>query len=154
MWLWAPNHCLYFPFTVVVYAAKNQGKSPPNKLSGIKVYLYIVVSWSKLLTWPLQYMYAVRNVQSWGDISFSEGEGLFVAFIKVFVLERWFDAVTTLAPSPSRSVRELLFAGYEDPILDLAAMFGADQSSDLPMDKFGWFYKVRRGKEVWTRFKK
>lgn len=39
-----------------------------------------------------------------------------------------------------KSVRELLFEGYEDTLLALADWFG--QESKIPLDRFGWFYKV------------
>lgn len=40
-----------------------------------------------------------------------------------------------------RSVRELLFEGYQDTLLAIAEMVG--QQADIPLDRFGWFYKVR-----------
>ena len=42
-----------------------------------------------------------------------------------------------------RSVRELLFEGYQDTLLAIAEMVG--QKSDIPLDRFGWFYKVGQG---------
>jgi len=42
-------------------------------------------------------------------------------------------------PFVTRSVRELLFDGYEDNLLSMAEMMGP--TSDIPTDKFGWFYK-------------
>ena len=41
----------------------------------------------------------------------------------------------------NRTVGELLFEGYEDPILEIGASFD-EQERTLPMDRFGWFYKV------------
>lgn len=41
----------------------------------------------------------------------------------------------------NKTVGELLFDGYEDALLSIAQMSGA--KSRVPMDKFGWFYKVR-----------
>ena len=41
----------------------------------------------------------------------------------------------------TRPVRELLFEGYDDLFLSVAAMF-SDEGGP-PMDKFGWFYMVR-----------
>ena len=41
----------------------------------------------------------------------------------------------------NKTVGELLFDGYEDTLLAIAAMAGT--KSRAPMDKFGWFYKVR-----------
>eukprot|EP00095_Tigriopus_kingsejongensis_P012252 maker-scaffold472_size162276-snap-gene-0.29 protein:Tk12252 transcript:maker-scaffold472_size162276-snap-gene-0.29-mRNA-1 annotation:"hypothetical protein DAPPUDRAFT_303163" len=38
-----------------------------------------------------------------------------------------------------KTVRELLFEGYEDTLLALADWFG--QESSIPLDRFGWFYK-------------
>ena len=37
-----------------------------------------------------------------------------------------------------------MFDGYEDPVLQMGAAFRED--TDTPMDRFGWFYKVRRQK--------
>lgn len=36
-----------------------------------------------------------------------------------------------------KPVRELLFEGYDDPLMKIAKTF-----MNLPYDKFGWFYKV------------
>ena len=41
----------------------------------------------------------------------------------------------------NRTVGELLFDGYDDPILEIGASFD-DEERTLPIDKFGWFYKV------------
>ena len=43
----------------------------------------------------------------------------------------------------NKTVGELLFDGYEDTLLAIAEMAGT--KSRAPMDKFGWFYKVRIG---------
>ena len=49
-----------------------------------------------------------------------------------------------------RTVGELLFDGYEDPILEIGASFD-DEERTLPIDKFGWFYKVKHlSLEVYT----
>ena len=40
----------------------------------------------------------------------------------------------------NRTVGELLFDGYEDPLLSIAEWVGT--TSNIPIDKFGWFYKV------------
>lgn len=40
----------------------------------------------------------------------------------------------------NKTVGELLFDGYEDELLSIAQMSGA--KTRVPMDKFGWFYKV------------
>ena len=42
-----------------------------------------------------------------------------------------------------KTAGELLFDGYDDTLLALAGMFGGGGTGDLPMDKFGWFYKVQ-----------
>ena len=42
----------------------------------------------------------------------------------------------------NKTVGELLFEGYEDTLLAIAEMAGATADSDIPMDKFGWFYAV------------
>ena len=41
-----------------------------------------------------------------------------------------------------RSVRELLFDGYEDSVMDIGSAFGQGHEQ-VVLDKFGWFYKVR-----------
>lgn len=40
----------------------------------------------------------------------------------------------------SKPVKELLFEGYQDRLLDIAARLNI---SGFTMDKFGWFYKVK-----------
>ena len=40
----------------------------------------------------------------------------------------------------NKTVGELLFFGYEDTLLAIASMMGAESST--PMDKMGYFYKV------------
>lgn len=58
----------------------------------------------------------------------------------------------------NKTIGELLFDGYEDPVLQIASlneeeedefdMFGEEEEINepepfaIPMDKFGWFYKV------------
>jgi CD36 family len=42
----------------------------------------------------------------------------------------------------SKSVREFLFDGYEDPLISLADTLPALAQIDIPFDRFGWFYKV------------
>jgi len=40
----------------------------------------------------------------------------------------------------NRTVGELLFTGYEDPILEIGAAFTEDERT-MPIERFGWFYK-------------
>ena len=59
----------------------------------------------------------------------------------------------------NKTVGELMFEGYEDPVLQIYSSFGSDEEEEMdsffmdgeettpappkiPMDKFGWFYKV------------
>ena len=42
----------------------------------------------------------------------------------------------------NKTVGELLFEGYEDTLLAIAEMAGATADSNVPMDRFGWFYAV------------
>ena len=42
----------------------------------------------------------------------------------------------------NRTVGQLLFEGYEDTLLAIAEMAGATADSNVPMDRFGWFYAV------------
>jgi len=37
-----------------------------------------------------------------------------------------------------KTARQLLFEGFTDPLLTVGSMF--NQGSDIPMDRFGWFY--------------
>jgi hypothetical protein len=42
-----------------------------------------------------------------------------------------------------RTISELLFEGYEDELLTIGeAYLGQNEKMDIPMDRFGWFYKV------------
>ena len=57
-----------------------------------------------------------------------------------------------------RTIRELLFDGYEDTVMEIGSSLGGDEFEEydfemdevenaeevnkVPMDKFGWFYKV------------
>ena len=38
-----------------------------------------------------------------------------------------------------------MFDGYEDPVLQMGA--GFDEDTAVPMDRFGWFYKVKRQRQ-------
>ena len=42
-------------------------------------------------------------------------------------------------PFITHSVRELTFDGYDDVLLQMKSMMGGN--SEIPMDKFGWFYQ-------------
>ena len=42
-------------------------------------------------------------------------------------------------PFVTKTAGQLLFDGYQDLLMDMADMFA---SSERPMDKFAWFYKV------------
>ena len=58
-----------------------------------------------------------------------------------------------------RTIGELLFDGYEDTVMEIGSSLGGDEfeeyddelddgeedlekTNNVPMDKFGWFYKV------------
>ena len=53
-----------------------------------------------------------------------------------------------------RTIGELLFDGYEDTVMDIGSSLDSDDDyfeegdgaeedpNKVPMDKFGWFYKV------------
>ncbi|XP_077284882.1 protein peste-like [Arctopsyche grandis] len=43
--------------------------------------------------------------------------------------------------SVTKTARELLFDGYDDPLLDLAKSLPQKETNAPPVDKFGWFYK-------------
>jgi len=57
-------------------------------------------------------------------------------------LMQWglFETISAVESTPfiTKTARQLLFDGYEDPLMSMADMFS---SSDRPMDKFAWFYK-------------
>lgn len=45
----------------------------------------------------------------------------------------------------SKLAKELLFDGYEDPLLDLAKSLPPSTTGGAPpVDRFGWFYEVSR----------
>lgn len=45
--------------------------------------------------------------------------------------------------SVSKLAKELLFDGYEDPLLDLAKSLPPSTTGGAPpVDRFGWFYEV------------
>ena len=41
----------------------------------------------------------------------------------------------------NKTIGELLFDGYDDPVLEIGSSFDEEEMK-LPMEKFGWFYKV------------
>ena len=61
----------------------------------------------------------------------------------------------------NKTIGELMFEGYDDPVLQIYSSFDSEEEDELdsffddeegttpvpakiPMDKFGWFYKVGR----------
>ena len=46
----------------------------------------------------------------------------------------------------NKTARELLFDGYEDPLMTMGSLFA--KKGDIPKDKFGWFYKRQAGAEL------
>ena len=42
----------------------------------------------------------------------------------------------------TKTVKQLLFDGYDDPLLDAAAVIKYLVNISIPFDKFGWFYSV------------
>lgn len=42
-----------------------------------------------------------------------------------------------------KTVDELLFTGYEDPLITMGQMAVDDGEEIPPFDRFGWFYLVR-----------
>ena len=42
----------------------------------------------------------------------------------------------------NRTVGELLFDGYDDPVLEIGTSFEDEET--VPLEKFGWFYKVKK----------
>ncbi|ODM87074.1 Protein croquemort, partial [Orchesella cincta] len=59
----------------------------------------------------------------------------------VFYTEPWPWLCLTQAFMLKKSVRELTFEGYEDPLLELAAILPDSLlPTAIPFDKFGWFY--------------
>lgn len=41
-----------------------------------------------------------------------------------------------------KTIDEMLFTGYEDGMIDLAKKLPMFDASEIPFDKFGWFYTV------------
>ena len=41
----------------------------------------------------------------------------------------------------NRTIGELMFDGYEDELIAIGEAY-AEEESVIPMDRFGWFYKV------------
>ena len=46
----------------------------------------------------------------------------------------------------NKTAGQLLFDGYEDPLLSIAEWIGT--KSSVPIDKFGWFYKVNKERKL------
>ena len=61
-----------------------------------------------------------------------------------------------------KTIGELLFEGYEDEVMEIGSSLDGDDDEEyfdeeeeetkqdlnkVPMDKFGWFYKVRKNHE-------
>ena len=42
----------------------------------------------------------------------------------------------------TKTVTQLLFDGYDDPLLDAASVIKYLVNISIPFDKFGWFYSV------------
>lgn len=42
----------------------------------------------------------------------------------------------------TKTADELLFKGYEDPIINVAREIAKVMGIDVPFDRFGWFYMV------------
>ncbi len=52
-----------------------------------------------------------------------------------------------------KSVREFLFDGYGDPLLDLAKLIPTSiVPVSIPFDKFGWFYTVKYNNALKCKF--
>lgn len=54
--------------------------------------------------------------------------------------------------SVTKTAGELLFDGYEDPLLDLANSLPQIETNAPKVDKFGWFYKVNTYKIIYNWF--
>jgi len=48
----------------------------------------------------------------------------------------------------NRTIGELLFDGYDDELITIADAYKGEENSEIPMDKFGWFYK--RNGTTWS----
>lgn len=44
----------------------------------------------------------------------------------------------------TKTAGELLFDGYEDPMINLAKNMPMLDAGEIPFDRFGWFYTVIR----------
>lgn len=47
-----------------------------------------------------------------------------------------------------RSVREMLFDGYSDGLINMARSMPSFSGVKVPFDKFAWFYKVRESSGI------
>ena len=43
----------------------------------------------------------------------------------------------------NKTIGELMFEGYEDELITIGDAFTEEKDKVIPMDKFGWFYKVK-----------
>jgi hypothetical protein len=44
----------------------------------------------------------------------------------------------------NKTIGELMFEGYEDELVSIGDAFMEEEEKAVPMDKFGWFYKVEK----------
>ena len=52
-----------------------------------------------------------------------------------------FDIILKATLFINRTIGELMFDGYEDELIAIGEAY-AEEESVIPMDRFGWFYKV------------
>jgi len=74
------------------------------------------------------------NLPMVGAVDYARG-----SFMMEFGLSDMFSTVEATL-FINKTIGELLFDGYEDPVLEIGASFDEEEKT-LPMEKFGWFYK-------------
>jgi len=82
----------------------------------------------------LQDTVVTLNLPMVGAVDYARG-----SFMMEFGLSDMFSTVEATL-FINKTIGELLFDGYEDPVLEIGASFDEEEKK-LPMEKFGWFYK-------------
>lgn len=85
----------------------------------------------------LLYMWAINNCFNFQTVAYTvrNKHYLIQKAVDLLMREKREKLVIT------KSVRELLFDGYQDPLIDLIRKMN-NTGFQIPFDKFGWFYSV------------
>jgi len=82
----------------------------------------------------LQDTVVTLNLPMVGAVDYARG-----SFMMEFGLSDMFSTIEATL-FINKTVGELLFDGYDDPVLEIGSSFDEEEKK-LPMEKFGWFYK-------------